>query len=201
MKRRSRAGGEPIKGRRRKTPEPKRRNAPKAVPRSNSSPTTRGDEVARLTRENAGRLSELREWQQQRTATCRSAQRNQPLELRSGQACSTRSWQLARTSLRSRQGRNPPSRWERAATIAAATYRHSPEFVESQKGILFAPGRSGVVGRVLLGRQISSNCTMFLTIRNTPIVSSQERGGFRTILGVPLLREGAPIGAICPSPR
>ena len=32
MKRRSRAGGEPIKARRRKAPKPKRRNAPKAVP-------------------------------------------------------------------------------------------------------------------------------------------------------------------------
>ena len=33
---------------------------------------------------------------------------------------------------------------------AAAIYRHTPEFVESQKGILFEPGRGGVVGRVLL---------------------------------------------------
>ena len=43
MKRRSRAGGEPIKGRRRKAPEPKRRNAPKAIARSNSSPNAAGD--------------------------------------------------------------------------------------------------------------------------------------------------------------
>ena len=47
MKRRSRAGGEPIKGRRRKTPEPKRRNAPKVA----VSSTGKEDEVARLTRE------------------------------------------------------------------------------------------------------------------------------------------------------
>ena len=51
MKKRSRAGGEPIKGRRRKTPEPRRRIAPKAVPRSNSPPTQEETEVARLTRE------------------------------------------------------------------------------------------------------------------------------------------------------
>jgi hypothetical protein len=51
MKRRSRTGGELIKGRRRKTPEPKRRNTPKAVPRSKSSATTEETEVARLTRE------------------------------------------------------------------------------------------------------------------------------------------------------
>ena len=54
MKRRSRAGGEPIQGRRRKTPEPKRRNAARAVPRSKSSkssPPGEETEVARLTRE------------------------------------------------------------------------------------------------------------------------------------------------------
>jgi GAF domain-containing protein len=50
MKRRSKVGGRQIKGRREKTPDPKRRNARKAVARSKSSG---GDkpEVARLTRE------------------------------------------------------------------------------------------------------------------------------------------------------
>ena len=62
MKRRSRAGGGPIKGRRRKTPEPKRGNAPKVQARSKLSPATEETEVARLTRE----LSEERK---QRTAT------------------------------------------------------------------------------------------------------------------------------------
>ena len=51
MKRRSRAGGEAIKERRRKTPEPKRRNAPKSPGGSNSSPSGRETEVARLTRD------------------------------------------------------------------------------------------------------------------------------------------------------
>ena len=39
MKRRSKAGGEPIKGRRRKTPEPERRSAPKRVSSSTPSAT------------------------------------------------------------------------------------------------------------------------------------------------------------------
>jgi GAF domain-containing protein len=62
MKRPSRAGGEQIKGRRRKTPEPKRRNAPKAQARSKLSPATEKTEVARLTRE-------LCEERKQRVAT------------------------------------------------------------------------------------------------------------------------------------
>ena len=69
MKRRSRAGGDLTKGQRRKAPDPKRSNTPKAVARSKSSPTTEKTEVARVTRENAGLLSELRECLQQRTAT------------------------------------------------------------------------------------------------------------------------------------
>jgi hypothetical protein len=59
MKRRSKAAGELTKGRRRKAPEPKRRNAPKPV--SSSTPILE-TEVARLTRE----LNEARE---QQTAT------------------------------------------------------------------------------------------------------------------------------------
>jgi GAF domain-containing protein len=51
MKRRSRAGGEQIKGRRRKTPEPKRRNAPKAAPRPNATHSEKETEVVRLARE------------------------------------------------------------------------------------------------------------------------------------------------------
>ena len=49
MRRRSRAGGEPIKTRRRKTVTLKRRNAPKAVRRR--SPSATETKVARLTRE------------------------------------------------------------------------------------------------------------------------------------------------------
>jgi two-component system, NtrC family, sensor kinase len=51
MKRRSRAGGERIKGRRPKTPEPERGNAPKGQARSELSPAIEETEVARLTRE------------------------------------------------------------------------------------------------------------------------------------------------------
>jgi GAF domain-containing protein len=51
MTRRSKAGGEPIKGRRRKAPEPKLRNAPKVQARAKLSLASEETEVARLSRE------------------------------------------------------------------------------------------------------------------------------------------------------
>ena len=51
MKKRSKAGGERLKGRRRKAPKPKRRDAPKTVPRSKASLPGEQTVVARLTRE------------------------------------------------------------------------------------------------------------------------------------------------------
>jgi hypothetical protein len=51
MKKRSKAGGEPIKGPRRKTPEPKHRNAPMATTASNASSAVEETEVTGHTRE------------------------------------------------------------------------------------------------------------------------------------------------------
>ena len=59
MRRRSRAGGEPVNTRRRKAPKTRRRNPPKAVAGSNSPFTAEETEVARLTRE----LNEARDQQ------------------------------------------------------------------------------------------------------------------------------------------
>src|SRR5262249_28824109 len=62
MKRRSKAGREPIKGGRRKTPEPKDRSAPKAAFRPKSSSTVDKVGVARV-------AHELKEALQQQAAT------------------------------------------------------------------------------------------------------------------------------------
>jgi GAF domain-containing protein len=192
MKRRSKAGGEQLKGRRRKAPRPKRSNATKAVPRSNSSATTaKKTEVARLTGENNGLLSELRECLQQGTATAEvlsiisrstfdlSKVLNTVLEL--GARLSN-----ADKGVILRAAGN-------ASYYAAATNRHTPEFIESQKGILFEPGRCGVVGRVLLEGKSVQVADVF----DDPEYAYREfatHGGCRTILGVPLVREGSPIG-------
>ena len=138
-----------------------------------------------------GLLSELREGQQQRTATA------EVLGI-----ISRSNFDLAKVlntvlELGARLSKADKGVILRAAGnggyFAAATYRHSPEFVESQKGILFAPGRSGVVGRVLL----EGKSVQIADVFDDPEYDYREfaRGGdFRTILGVPLLREASPIG-------
>ena len=72
-------------------------------------------EVARLTRENAGLLSELRECQQQRTATDEVLSIISRSTFDLAQVLNT-VLELRRTSVRSGQGRNPPRRRERRAT-------------------------------------------------------------------------------------
>jgi hypothetical protein len=69
MRRRSRAGGEPVKRRRRKTVTLKRRNAPKAVRAHSSSANGQETEVAELRRERDEALEQLSEALEQQTAT------------------------------------------------------------------------------------------------------------------------------------
>ena len=177
----------------RAAPKLRRRSQPKTVVRSKSSPIAEETEVARLTRENARLLSELRENQHQKTAigevlTIISHSTfdlekvlNMVLELAARLSEADKGVILRASGNRSYH--------------AAASYQHTPEFMESQKGMLFAPGRSGVVGRVLLdGKSIQ-----IPDVINDPEFAYRKlarRGGFRTILGVPLLREGTPIGIL-----
>ena len=62
----------------------------------------------------------------------------------------------------------------------------------------FAPGRDGVIGRVLLeGKSVQIPDVLAdpeYTLRETA-----RLGDFRTILGVPLLREGTSIGVLRPA--
>ena len=62
------------------------------------------------------------------------------------------------------------------------------------RSIRFRPGRGSVVGRALL----EGKAVHILDVRPIPNIAFAERrlGGIRTILGVPLLREGTPIGVI-----
>jgi GAF domain-containing protein len=82
---------------------------------------------------------------------------------------------------------------EGASYYPAASYGHSPEYVEHMKTLTFAPGRGGVSGRVLLEGK-SVQVADVLADAEWTYPEAARLGNFRTILGVPLLRERIPIG-------
>ncbi len=78
---------------------------------------------------------------------------------------------------------------------SAASYGHTAEYREFVKGLIFNVGRGSVSGRVLLeGRPIQIPDVLADPEYN--LGELQQRGGFRTHLGIPLLREGNPIGVL-----
>jgi GAF domain-containing protein len=78
--------------------------------------------------------------------------------------------------------------------VRAASYGFSSEFVELVKDLPVAPARGSATGRALLeGRTIN-----IPDVRADPdytFSEAIEKGGFKTIIAVPMLREGKAIGA------
>jgi signal transduction protein with GAF and PtsI domain len=82
-----------------------------------------------------------------------------------------------------------------AGYYVAARYGFSPEYIEHHKTLTFAPGRGSLTGRVLLeGKAVQIPDVLADPEYSNP--EPQRLGGYRTHLGVPLLREGSPIGVI-----
>jgi GAF domain-containing protein len=185
MRRRSQVGNVPVKARRRKATPPKRRNAPKAARRSSSG--SKEVEIARLTRE----LSESLQRQVASAAVLKIISRstfdlskvlNTLLEA-AARLCDADKGIILRPT-----GKN-------ASYYTAASYRHTSEYNEHQKHLIFAPGRSGIVGRVLLEGKSVQIPDVFADPEYT-YCEIARLGDFRTILGVPLIREGTPIGIL-----
>ncbi len=78
---------------------------------------------------------------------------------------------------------------------AAASFGHTREYDEYLSTLTFPPGREGVVGRVLLERSPVQIADV-LADPDYRLLETQRLGGFRTHLGVPLLREGNPVGVL-----
>src|SRR6516164_7645039 len=77
----------------------------------------------------------------------------------------------------------------------AANFGFAPEFKEWIDQHLIEPGRNTLVGRTALeGRAV--HIPDVLADPEFTWFEAIKRGGFRTMLGVPLLREGTPIGVI-----
>jgi two-component system, NtrC family, sensor kinase len=75
------------------------------------------------------------------------------------------------------------------------TYGLSPEFIEHVKTVPVKPERGTVSGLVLLeGRTV--HVPDVRVPRDPAWAKAQELGSFRTMLGVPMLRDGTPIGVL-----
>ena len=76
-----------------------------------------------------------------------------------------------------------------------ASYGIPPDYIEAMRAAPLKAGRSSVAGRVLLGR----HTVHIHDVRADPdfvLLDIQRAQGLRTALGVPLMREGAPIGVL-----
>ena len=82
-----------------------------------------------------------------------------------------------------------------ASYFVVASYRHAPEFNEYLRNQVFTPGRSGVTSRVLLEGK-SVQIADVLADPEYTLHEIARLGDFRTILGVPLQREGTTIGVV-----
>lgn len=219
MKRRSRAGGKPIKGRRRKTPEPKRR-APKTEAPSNSSPTSEETEVAQLTRElnealerqtatsevlqviaieNARLLNELR----QRTGELETSLGHQTATSDVLEVISSSVFDLQKILefVAETAARLCAAKQVAVYLLENQVYRFtidfglSPGYREIEKRQAIVPGPETLVGRVAL----SAETVHILDVLNDPQYVPKDDiriNEVRTILGVPLTREGTVVGVI-----
>jgi GAF domain-containing protein len=76
-----------------------------------------------------------------------------------------------------------------------STFGFSPEYKEYMVEWPIAPGRETLIGRTT----IEGKVVHILDAKNDPEYTwqeSQQRGGYRTMLGVPLMREGIPVGVL-----
>jgi GAF domain-containing protein len=77
----------------------------------------------------------------------------------------------------------------------ATNYGYPPDWVEFNKSVRLHAERGSVVGRALLERR-TVQVPDVLADPEYSYFEPQKKGGFRTLCGVPLLREGNPIGVL-----
>jgi GAF domain-containing protein/class 3 adenylate cyclase len=190
MKRRSRAGGKPIKGQRRKAPEPKRRNAPKAAARSNSSRTGEETEVARLGRE-------LREALEEQTATSEVLRviSSSPGDLQPVFAA------MLANAVRICDAKfGNIYRWDGDTLHLIATHNTPPAFAEARRRSHPRLGPKTPIGRMVATKTVSHVADLaadqgYIEQSVPGIVAAVELGGVRTFLAVPMLKDNELIGA------
>jgi two-component system, NtrC family, sensor kinase len=87
------------------------------------------------------------------------------------------------------------TRQEGTAYYYATTYGFAKEIGEFLRSVPHEPGRGSVIGRTVLESKIIHVHDVTVD-PEYEMIEIQRKAGFRTVLGVPLLREGRPIGVI-----
>ena len=189
MKRRSRAGGGPVKARRRKTAKLKPRDALKDASRR-SSAGSQDAEVARLTRERNEAL-------EQQTATSEVLQiiSSSPDDLepvftamleKAVRICDAKFGELYR--------------WDGEALHQLASHNTPPAFAEDRRLSAYRPYPHSPQGRMVANkmlvhvRDIKAE-QVYIGQRDPVAIAAVALGGIRTFLGVPLLNKDEMIGA------
>jgi class 3 adenylate cyclase/putative methionine-R-sulfoxide reductase with GAF domain len=185
MKKPSRAGGKPAKARPHSALKPRGRNAPKSLSNRRSAADDSESEVAQIKRE-------LHEALEQQTAT------SEVLQVISRSAFDLEAVLDTLTELAARLCEADMStiiRQRGTAYYWATSYGFSPEVSEYLRSVPLEPGPGSGAGRVLLtGKTV--HIPDVLTDPEYTYQELQRRAGFRSALGVPLLREGVPIGIV-----
>jgi GAF domain-containing protein len=190
MKRRSRAGGEPVKGRRPKMPKPKRRNAPKVEIRTKPSPVAEEKEVARLARERDEALE-----QQTATSEVLRVISASPGELEPVfRAMLERAVRLCGAKF------GNIYRWDGEALHLLASHNTPHAFAEAVRRSPYRPYPNSPIGRMVTERTVThihdiTAEEVYLAQRDPMAASAVALGGIRTLLGVPLLNKSEMIGA------
>jgi two-component system NtrC family sensor kinase len=142
--------------------------------------------------ENTRLLNELRESLQQQTATA------DVLKVISRSTFDLKSvlQTLVESAARLCDANNAGiSRQKDGVFFHAETYGHSPEFAKFLQGLPVEPGRGTATGRALLEGKVIHIPDVQADVEYA-WGEAQKLGGYRTVLGVPMLREGVTIGVL-----